>query len=150
MYEIGATLYGSGDRGLGVNRAAQRQQWRNRFSWKAANDRAPLRAPGVQKVERGAVEESAGKLTSGGVQLHIKELVLRGVSRMDGRKIADAFQRELRRRIAAEGIPNGWCGRKGFDDAETTPIRLVSRTNARWMGERLARAICNLRTKETR
>jgi hypothetical protein len=86
----------------------------------------------------------------GAVRLHIEELTLRGLGQMDGRKIADAFQAELRGMIAANGVPKHWHENSTLKSAEAEPVRLISQTNSRWAGEQLARAIYGIRAKGIR
>ena len=151
MLETRAAVHRSGDRGLDVNRAQTRQQWRKHFRGEAAN-LAPALQP-AKSPESGRAVKAGGATrnrTGGAVRLHIEELTLRGIGQMDGRKIADAFQAELRGMIAANGVPPHWHGKSTPKDADTATVRLISQTNSRWAGEQLARAIYGIRRKGNR
>ena len=134
-----------------MNRAQTRQQWRKHFRGEAANVMEALQP--ANNFESGKAVKAGGAIANqmgGAVRLHIEELTLRGIGQMDGRKIADAFQAELRGMIAANGVPKHWHGNSTLKDAETGPVRLTSQTNSRWAGEQLARAIYGIRAKGIR
>lgn len=48
-----------------------------------------------------------------GVELHIGELVLHGVSPRDGEAVADAFTRELTRLFSEQGVPDSFVSMTG-------------------------------------
>lgn len=151
MHEVGAAIHGSGNWGLGVNRAKSRQQWQQHFRGEAATGLQPV-SP-VQKAENATIARRpgvAGERTDGRMRLRIEELALRGIGSMDGRTIADALESELYKKIVAGGVPENWQKDLSVENAETMPLRLISQTNARWTGEQLARAIYNLCGKGTR
>jgi len=128
-----------------------RQQWRKHFRGEADNVMRALQP--TRGSENGPTVKAGGTVANrigGAVRLHIEELTLRGIGQMDGRKIADAFQAELRGMIAANGLPKHWHGNSTLKDAETGPVRLTSQTNSRWAGEQLARAIYGIRAKGIR
>ena len=75
------------------------------------------------------------------VELHIEELVMHGVSRVDALRIARVAEGELSRLIAEGGVPAGWGrgGEVGRVDAGSFEVR--SDAGAEITGARLARAL---------
>ena len=75
-------------------------------------------------------------MTPRAIEVHIEELVLHGLSRSTQWQIADAMERELRARLAKDGVPAAWqSSPKQLDAGSIKPS-----THAR-LGVEIARAI---------
>jgi hypothetical protein len=116
-----------------MNRGRQRAQWRTRLLQQrvALGERrpAPLRA-----------------LNSSSVHLRINELVLQGFPKSSARRIASDFEHELTALLEARSLPAAWRTGILIDGARAAPLRLRSLSDARGLGEQLARAIFAMQT----
>ena len=79
------------------------------------------------------------------VRVNIQELELRGFDR-SARTIADSFRHRFSVLLATRGVPPGWTRTHLIDDARTQDVIHISAgTSARAIGERIAKAVFELR-----
>jgi hypothetical protein len=78
------------------------------------------------------------------LRIHIEQLELRGIDRIDEERFTATLQSELRDLLAAKGIPSSWAHNQVLDRTETLPPS-AARMSASWLGVQLARTIYNLR-----
>jgi hypothetical protein len=131
-----------------VNRAQKRSEWRARFHKEAGRERQ--RPPGVREEVApfiSTIEESRAKAHRS-VDLRIDELVLHGFEKSTGPRIAAAFESELKALLTFGGVPGGWRRNAETEQVRAEPTRLLSRSNARWTGELIARALFNAGKRE--
>jgi hypothetical protein len=114
-----------------MNRGRQRAQWRTRLQQQslALSGRGRPQAPNPRTV-----------------QIRIHELVLRGFPKSSAGRIAAEFERELTALLQAQPLPAAWRAATSLEQARAAPLRLRSLTDARGVGEQLARAILDLQT----
>jgi hypothetical protein len=79
------------------------------------------------------------------INVHIKELVLHGVNPRSPSNFGDALANELRRLLAARGIPAAWLSSP--ENLNVGPIRTTDLTPPPVAGAHIAQAIYQGRTK---
>jgi hypothetical protein len=85
------------------------------------------------------------------VQVNIQQLELRGFERSSARSIAESLRHHFSLLLATRGIPPEWMRTQLLDDARTQDvIRIDSGTSVRAIGERIARAVFDLRIGDRR
>jgi hypothetical protein len=87
-----------------MNRRETRAAWRDRF-----RGAAPVQA--ARPAQRPAL------------QVQIQSLRLHGFDAPAGRRIADAFSRELTARLQASGVPSGWMDSAGIAPGRVLRLR---------------------------
>ena len=118
-----------------MNRGWQRAQWRSRLQQQSL-------------ALSGRVRPSSANPRT--IQLRIQELVLRGFPKSSARRIAAEFERELTSLLLAGPLPAAWRAASTLETARAAPLHLRSLTDARGVGEQLARAIVDLRADAER
>lgn len=130
-----------------MSRAQIRKQWRSHF--RCVNPRQSVAAhdPGsMLRRPPGPSSTVAGRpLELSTLRIHVEQLELRGVGRIDEQRVAATLQSELRDLLATRGVPSCWGRNQVLDHAEAGPSSGAVRVNASWLGVQLARTIYNLR-----
>lgn len=82
------------------------------------------------------------------VSVRIEELHLQSFSRLDGRRIADAFQHELSSLLADGAVPDSWLRGQTIEKAKLGDLRIRAGAKTQIVGEQLAQALLHAGEKK--
>ena len=75
------------------------------------------------------------------IDLRIDEIVLHGFAPADRHRIGDAFQRELTRLLAAEGVPPAWASGGPAAQVDAGAFTVAPGARPEIVGAQVARAV---------
>jgi len=133
-----------------VNRAQKRSQWRESFRGQARASERTRPGQSVPTADARAPLTNPPSQSHSTIHLRVEELVLRGFDKRDAPRIATAIEAELTQLIAARGVPSNWQRNLSAGQIHADPARIPSRSNPRWTGEQIARAIYSGPSREHR
>ena len=134
---------------MGMNRAQRRSEWLARFR----RDAGALRSGQTRGFDSNQASEPRDRLRTEvlrSVELRVDELSLRGFDRKAAPRIARAFESEMKNLLKSQGLPNAWKRSTKAGEIQAGTTRLLSHSNARWTGQRIARAVFFTGTGELR
>jgi hypothetical protein len=127
-----------------MNRAQRRAEWRAKHREtmaEAASSRAVVR-------RARSLPEAPHAGRSASVKMSVGEIVLRGFEKRHASRIVTAFERQLGELLRSAPLPSHWRQPSIASSVRTAPIRMQRPTDAIAIGENLACAVFELRSRE--